>query len=349
VIWGWTDKTWEALPLKGKTISAIFVAGLAVTGCSTANQPDALDAKATPKAKTKTVAVAPSKVTYNYTAKDRECLKRAMYFESEHSDRDGYMAVGTVVMNRLTSQAYSDSICGVVGQKKQFAPGVLTRTVEPVAEPQLDAAADDILRGARHPGVREAMFFHTEGLKFPYGNMHYVTAAGGNVFYEKRGRDGELQTAAPMPSYEVAMNYVANDQRSGAVQFAGVEQYTAAPQPAPAAPAVGAPPPSTQVAYTQVASADPDSPAPFEILLPETGPVPAPMPGEAAPAVAFAPASTASLPQAPQMQMQFQSQPAPQLQPAADVLTPPARVVLPTPRPAYNSAELNLGPLRAGG
>ncbi|XNX13802.1 cell wall hydrolase [Rhizobium sp. Rhizsp82] len=343
------------MPLRGKTISAILFAGLAVTGCSTANEPDALDAKATPAAK-KTVAAAPGKVTYNYTAKDRECLKRAMYFESEHSDRDGYMAVGTVVMNRLTSQAYSDSICGVVGQKKQFAPGVLTRTVEPVAEPQLDAAADDILRGARHPGVKEAMFFHTEGLRFPYGNMHYVTAAGGNVFYEKRGKDGELQTPAPMPSYEVAMNYVSNDQRSGAVQFAGVEQYSAAPQPAPATPAVGAPPPpSTQVAYTQVAAADPDGPAPFEILLPETGPVPAAMPGEAAPALALQPASTGSLPQASQMQMQFQAQPAPQtlqapqLQPAADVLTPPTRVVLPTPRPAYNSASLNLGPLRAGG
>jgi len=224
--------------LRGKSISAIFIAGLAVTSCSTANEPDALDAKAAPKAKT-VAAAAPGKITYNYTAKDRDCLKRAMYFESEHSDRDGYMAVGTVVMNRLTSQAYSDSICGVVGQKKQFAPGVLTRTVEPVAEPQLDAAADDILRGARHPGVKEAMFFHTEGLKFPYGNMHYVTAAGGNVFYEKRGRDGELQTPAPMPSYEVAMNYVAGDQRSGSVQFAGVEQYNAAPQPAPATPAVG--------------------------------------------------------------------------------------------------------------
>ena len=88
------------MPLRGKTISAILFAGLAVTGCSTANEPDALDAKAAPKAKT--VAVASNKVTYNYTAKDRECLKRAMYFESEHSDRSGYMAVGTVVMNRLT-------------------------------------------------------------------------------------------------------------------------------------------------------------------------------------------------------------------------------------------------------
>lgn len=37
------------------------------------------------------------------------------------------------------------------------------------------------------------MFFHTSGLKFPYDNMYYVTVAGGNSFYEKRGADGELQ------------------------------------------------------------------------------------------------------------------------------------------------------------
>jgi len=38
--------------------------------------------------------------------------------------------------------------------------------------------------------------------------MHYVTVAGGNAFYEKRGADGELQTPSPLPAYEVAMNFV---------------------------------------------------------------------------------------------------------------------------------------------
>lgn len=39
--------------------------------------------------------------------------------------------------------------------------------------------------------------------------MYYVTVAGGNLFYEKRGADGELQTLAPLPAQcEVAMNFV---------------------------------------------------------------------------------------------------------------------------------------------
>jgi hypothetical protein len=35
-----------------------------------------------------------------------------------------------------------------------------------------------------------------------------VTVAGGNAFYEKRDEDGTLETPPPLPSYEVAMNYV---------------------------------------------------------------------------------------------------------------------------------------------
>ncbi|MDL2410218.1 cell wall hydrolase [Rhizobium calliandrae] len=185
----------------GTCLSGLIFVGLAATGCTTV-------AKAPLASRNSSKSVRPTKVTYNYTAKDRDCLKRAMYFESEHSDHDGYMAVGSVVMNRLTSGAYASSICGVVAQKRQFAPGVMTRTVSDLAEPDLEQAASEVLSGERHPDVKDAMFFHTEGLKFPYNNIHYVTVAGGNAFYEKRGLDGALETPAPLPAFEVAMNYV---------------------------------------------------------------------------------------------------------------------------------------------
>ncbi|MDE1991542.1 MAG: cell wall hydrolase [Rhizobiaceae bacterium] len=185
----------------GSYIFGVVFAGLAATGCTTTTKPP-------PTSKSSTGSIRPAKVTYNYTTKDRDCLKRAMYFESEHSDNKGYMAVGTVVMNRLTSGAYPDSICGIVSQQKQFAPGVMTRQVLPQADSDLEVAAAALLRGERNPDVKDAMFFHTEGLKFPYDNMHYVAYAGGNAFYEKRDQDGELETPAPLPGYEVAMNYV---------------------------------------------------------------------------------------------------------------------------------------------
>ncbi|MCP5082130.1 MAG: cell wall hydrolase [Alphaproteobacteria bacterium] len=117
----------------------------------------------------------------------RNCLMRAMYFESIRSSREGLLAVGTVVMNRVESPKFPSSVCGVVGQRRQFAPGVLRRKMRGNQE-ELAELADAILAGKRHPGVKRAKFFHQAGLSFPYKNMHYVLEAGGNAFYEKRSR-----------------------------------------------------------------------------------------------------------------------------------------------------------------
>ncbi len=116
---------------------------------------------------------------------ERDCLGRAMYFESKRNDAEGLLAVGTVVMNRMEAAMFPGGICAVVGQPGQFATGVLTK---PMQEKDLDKIAevtDAVLAGERHPKVGKAMFFHTAGYHFPFKNMHYVAAAGGNVFYEK--------------------------------------------------------------------------------------------------------------------------------------------------------------------
>jgi spore germination cell wall hydrolase CwlJ-like protein len=117
---------------------------------------------------------------------EKECLMRAMYFESNRSSSEGMLAVGTVVMNRQADPRYPKSVCGVVGQKNQFAQGVLTRKMTDSGAVLASQMADQVLRGARHPGVRNAQHFHTAGLRFPYNNMYYVLEAGGNEFYEKR-------------------------------------------------------------------------------------------------------------------------------------------------------------------
>jgi spore germination cell wall hydrolase CwlJ-like protein len=117
---------------------------------------------------------------------ERECMMRAMYFESNRSSREGMLAVGTVVMNRKGAPGYPSTVCGVVGQKNQFAQGVLSKPMKEKRSVTLVAeVAEQVLRGKRHQGVRNAKHFHTAGLRFPYNNMHYVLEAGGNEFYEK--------------------------------------------------------------------------------------------------------------------------------------------------------------------
>jgi spore germination cell wall hydrolase CwlJ-like protein len=160
--------------------------------------------------------------TRGYSMKDRECLARAMFFESIRSSREGLVAVGTVVMNRVDSPKYPDSVCAVVGQKNQFAPGVLSRKMNSKALPDVMAAADAVLKGERHTAVKNAHFFHQAGLKFPYKNMHYVLEAGGNAFYEKRSRRSTQVAEAEKPAETVVtdttmMSYSVEPQAADAI------------------------------------------------------------------------------------------------------------------------------------
>lgn len=167
------------------------------------------------------------------TDEERDCLGRAMYFESNRSDAEGLLAVGTVVMNRLEAAAFPNGgICAVVGQPRQFAPGVLTKKMDEKSLLKVAEVTDAVLDGQRHPKVGRAMYFHTAGLRFPYNNMHYVAVAGGNAFYEKR-KPGAVEQAEP-PAPATALAFASAD----------------AP-PAPTMPVVAAPA-STAAASTPV-------------------------------------------------------------------------------------------------
>jgi len=178
--------------LLGAVISPLFLAACSQTtshGMSVASLTDAI-----------TPSFLNSR-SYSHTPKEKECLERAMFFESNRSSRDGMIAVGTVVMNRLRSGNHGSTICQVVGERGQFAPGVMTRPMNSRAMPDVEEAADAVLKGERKGKLKNTMYFHTAGLRFPYKNMHYTMVAGGNAFYEKRGRNWQ-----PLPDEpQVAM------------------------------------------------------------------------------------------------------------------------------------------------
>jgi spore germination cell wall hydrolase CwlJ-like protein len=157
-------------------VLAVVCASAALGGCSTMSD---------------TIAYAPA-------TDERECLTRAMYFESNRSSDDGLRAVGTVVVNRTASPKFPHTICGVVGQSGQFASGVLTKPMRPDEEAHVAQIADQVLAGQREPAMGDAMYFHQAGLHFGYSNMHYVLVAGGNAFYEKRS------TPSAEPAFESA-------------------------------------------------------------------------------------------------------------------------------------------------
>lgn len=207
-----------------------------------------------------------------FSGTSRECLARAMYFESNRSSEDGMLAVGTVVMNRVESQQFQNSICGVVGAPRQFAQGVLSKPMkEGASRERALKVADALLSGQRHKGVhKKVMYFHTAGLKFPYNNMHYTIVAGGNAFYEKRGRKptipiAPIETASPVimvadarpVSREVSTVAPASADRPETVSESRsvVASFAPAPQLAAPAPAVARAEPEVQPAAAVVQAA----------------------------------------------------------------------------------------------
>jgi spore germination cell wall hydrolase CwlJ-like protein len=162
---------------------------------------------------------------------DRECMTRAMYFESNRSSEDGMLAVGTTVMNRLAAPGYPKTVCGVVGQRGQYAQGVLTQPMNSRERQRVERVADAVLGGERHPQVGGAMFFHTAGLTFPYHNMHYVAVAGGNAFYEKVPTYRSNGYFASLPIVPSSMSYASRSRPTTLVEVLGFTSPRPAPRP----------------------------------------------------------------------------------------------------------------------
>jgi len=188
-----------------------------------------------------------------------------MYFESIRSSDEGMLAVGTVVMNRLESGEYPKTVCGVVGEKNQFAPGVLSKSMqEGKSRERAERVAAAVLSGKRHRGVGKAMFFHTAGRTYRFENMHYVAVAGGNAFYERKPTRRNyiprtvIAQAGPRDSIGVS--------RWGGTEVAALEQREN--------PAVATPMPARTPAPPIVAMAAAPQPMPVSIealILAEAG------------------------------------------------------------------------------
>lgn len=135
------------------------------------------------------------------SAESINCMARAMYFESNRSSRDGMIAVGSVVMNRVHSDKFPNTICAVVGQQNQFAPGVMTKPMTGQARTLAENSAASVIAGERHPDISTAKFFHAAWYDANFNNIHYVLTAGGNAFYEKRSPE-DVTSPNPLPQKE---------------------------------------------------------------------------------------------------------------------------------------------------
>lgn len=113
-----------------------------------------------------------------YEEGDRDLLACLIYCEAGNQPYDGQVAVGAVVINRLRSAAYPNTMTGVIYQNKQFSPvasGRLATRLALGANSACYSAADDAMKGASPVG--NCLYFRTV---IPEINGQII---GAHVFY----------------------------------------------------------------------------------------------------------------------------------------------------------------------
>ncbi len=117
-----------------------------------------------------------SELTYEPT--DRELLACLIYCEAGNQPYEGQVAVGAVVINRMRSAAFPNTMVGVIYANRQFSPvasGRLAARLAQGATPACYSAADDAMNGSTPVG--NCLYFRTI---IPQINGQII---GDHVFY----------------------------------------------------------------------------------------------------------------------------------------------------------------------
>lgn len=108
-------------------------------------------------------------------------LSRIINAESGNQILEGKIAVGNVVMNRVNSPLFPNTIYDVLYQKNQFSP-VSSGTIKKSPNSNSVLAAKLVMDGAQV--VPNALFFSRSGMScYASKNRPYITTIGAHAFY----------------------------------------------------------------------------------------------------------------------------------------------------------------------
>lgn len=130
-------------------------------------------------------------------ARERRCLEQAVYFEARSEPEEGQAAVAQVVLNRVKSPLYPNSICGVVFQNShrhlacQFTftcEGKSLRITEPAAWERARRIAAAVLEGETYlADVGGATHYHADYVRPRWASrLRHADTIGRHIFYQLR-------------------------------------------------------------------------------------------------------------------------------------------------------------------
>ncbi len=131
--------------------------------------------------------------------KEQRCLAEAVYFEARSETPEGQAAVAQVVLNRVKSGLYPDSVCGVVYQNRhrymacQFSfacEGKSLRITEPGPWKQAVKVARNVTFGETYLSkVGNALNYHASYVKPSWRHMfRKADTIGTHIFYRPKDR-----------------------------------------------------------------------------------------------------------------------------------------------------------------
>ena len=139
--------------------------------------------------------------------RERRCLVEGIYYEARGERAAGQRAVAEVVLNRVVSSRYPNTICGVVYQgaksgRCQFSfacSNVMTKPRDMMAWRKAQRMAHYVLSGKLQSSIGAATFYHASYVN-PYWAPHMVEVAkiGQHVFY-RSAADKAVVATVPDP------------------------------------------------------------------------------------------------------------------------------------------------------
>lgn len=118
---------------------------------------------------------------YTFTEEELDLFARLVRAESEDEPYKGQVAVASVVLNRLDSKEFPNTIREVIYQKKQFSPAMYG-TINKKATKSAKRAVQDAING--NGRLYEPLYFYApKYVKSPFmETLETVTVIGGHVF-----------------------------------------------------------------------------------------------------------------------------------------------------------------------
>jgi N-acetylmuramoyl-L-alanine amidase len=129
-------------------------------------------------------AVAVPKITVNVSAYEKDLLSRLVRAEAQGESYAGKVAVAVVVLNRVDSDGFPDTVSAVINQRGQFSP-VANGAINTPADAESVKAVEEALITDRSQGKGSLFFYNAKTATSRWLDSRPTTMVIGNHTFKK--------------------------------------------------------------------------------------------------------------------------------------------------------------------